>query len=157
MLSDLTPFGIYAGSAIGVKGNLTKTLSRDAALSLCEEKIGPAKALLPYGPEKISRIGIISGSASEPEILEEAAMNRIDLLITGEPKQPAYYLAREIGLNAGLRYVYTGNVPGDAGENTFCYRCGELVIERWGFQVGKMHIKKGRCTHCDTEIDGVWE
>jgi pyruvate formate lyase activating enzyme len=79
--------------------------------------------------------------------------------LTDRPSTPVKTLtmAREIGFNAGLRYVYTGNVPGDAGENTFCYRCGELVIERWGFQVGKMHIKKGRCTHCDTEIDGVWE
>ena len=33
--------------------------------------------------------------------------------------------AREIGLQAGLKYVYTGNVPGNAGENTFCPSCGE--------------------------------
>jgi len=66
-------------------------------------------------------------------------------------------MAREIGKNVGLRYVYTGNVPGDTGENTFCYSCGEMVIERWGFQVGKLQIKNGNCTKCGTEIDGVWE
>jgi pyruvate formate lyase activating enzyme len=65
--------------------------------------------------------------------------------------------ARKIGLNAGLRYVYTGNVPGDAGENTFCYGCGELVIERRGFRVGKLGIENGKCIHCGVEIDGVWE
>ena len=32
--------------------------------------------------------------------------------------------AREIGLSAGLRYVYEGNVPGDGGENTWCNQCG---------------------------------
>jgi len=64
--------------------------------------------------------------------------------------------AREIGLNAGLKYVYTGNVPGDAGENTFCYRCGQMVIERWGFQVGKMRMENGRCSECSAEIDGIW-
>jgi pyruvate formate lyase activating enzyme len=79
--------------------------------------------------------------------------------LTDRPSTPVKTLimAREIGLAAGLRYVYTGNVPGDAGENTFCYRCGKIVIERWGFQVGKMRIKNGRCTYCDTPIDGVWE
>ena len=65
--------------------------------------------------------------------------------------------AREIGLAAGLKYVYTGNVPGNSGENTFCPACGEMVIERWGFQVGKMRIKDGRCTLCGSGIDGVWQ
>jgi pyruvate formate lyase activating enzyme len=65
--------------------------------------------------------------------------------------------AREIGLAAGLKYVYTGNVPGNAGENTFCYSCGEMVIERWGFQVAKLRIKDGQCTRCGAGIDGVWE
>jgi pyruvate formate lyase activating enzyme len=64
--------------------------------------------------------------------------------------------AREIGLEAGLKYVYTGNVPGNSAENTFCPGCGKMVIERWGFQVGNMRIKDGRCTLCGAEIDGVW-
>jgi pyruvate formate lyase activating enzyme len=64
--------------------------------------------------------------------------------------------AREIGLAAGLKYVYTGNVPGNAGENTFCPGCGEIVIERWGFQVGNLRIKDGRCTLCGAVIEGVW-
>jgi pyruvate formate lyase activating enzyme len=64
--------------------------------------------------------------------------------------------AREIGLQAGLKYVYTGNVPGNDGENTYCPGCGEIVIERWGFQVGKIRIKDGRCTLCGAEIEGVW-
>ncbi len=65
-------------------------------------------------------------------------------------------MAREIGLKTGLKYVYTGNVPGDSGESTFCYDCGQMVIERWGFQVRKLRMENGRCTQCDTAIDGVW-
>ncbi len=65
--------------------------------------------------------------------------------------------ARDIGFKAGLRYVYTGNVPGHAAENTFCYRCGETVIERRGFQVGRLRVKDGLCAHCGTQMDGVWE
>jgi len=79
--------------------------------------------------------------------------------LTDRPSTPVQTLtmAREIGLKAGLKYVYTGNVPGNAAENTFCYSCGETVIERWGFQVGNLQLKNGRCTKCGVEIDGVWE
>jgi pyruvate formate lyase activating enzyme len=65
--------------------------------------------------------------------------------------------AREIGIKAGLKYVYTGNVPGNVAENTFCYSCGQTVIERRGFQVGKLRIKNGQCTQCGAQMDGVWE
>jgi pyruvate formate lyase activating enzyme len=79
--------------------------------------------------------------------------------LTDRPATPVQTLtmAREIGLETGLKYVYTGNVPGNAAENTFCYRCGETVIERWGFQVGNLQLKNGRCAKCGVEIDGVWE
>jgi pyruvate formate lyase activating enzyme len=78
--------------------------------------------------------------------------------LTDRPSTPVKTLtrAREIGLAAGLNYVYTGNVPGDAGENTFCYRCGEMVIERWGFQVRKIRIENGQCAKCRAKIDGMW-
>ncbi len=66
-------------------------------------------------------------------------------------------MARDIGFKSGLKYVYTGNVPGDSGESTFCYRCGQMVIERWGFQVRKLRMQDGRCTQCDASIDGVWK
>ena len=79
--------------------------------------------------------------------------------LTDRPSTPLKTLttAREIGLNAGLRYVYTGNVPGNSAENTFCYSCGETVIERWGFQVENLGLRDGRCTQCGVVIDGVWE
>jgi pyruvate formate lyase activating enzyme len=79
--------------------------------------------------------------------------------LTDRPPTPVENLtkAREIGLQAGLKYVYTGNVPGNSGENTFCPGCGKMVIERWGFQVGNMRIKDGRCTLCGAKIEGVWD
>ncbi|HHT9128337.1 MAG TPA: AmmeMemoRadiSam system radical SAM enzyme, partial [Candidatus Wujingus californicus] len=43
--------------------------------------------------------------------------------------------ARQIGIEAGLRYVYEGNVPGDGGENTYCYKCKKLLIKRYGYQI----------------------
>ncbi len=63
--------------------------------------------------------------------------------------------ARQIGLDSGLRYVYTGNVPGERGEDTFCYKCGQLLVDRFGFQVVKYRIKEKMCSGCGSPIDGV--
>ena len=63
--------------------------------------------------------------------------------------------AREIGLEEGLRYVYTGNVPGDPGESTYCYNCKKILIERFGFTVRRNLIKDSKCPYCGVEIDGV--
>ena len=63
--------------------------------------------------------------------------------------------ARRIGLAAGLRYVYEGNVPGEGGENTYCYRCGTLLIERYGFAVRQNRIRDDHCPECGAGIDGV--
>ncbi len=64
--------------------------------------------------------------------------------------------ARDIGYEAGLKYVYTGNVPGDEGEKTFCHQCGELLIDRFGFNIIKYRIKQGACPKCGSQIPGVW-
>lgn len=63
--------------------------------------------------------------------------------------------ARQIGLDAGLRYVYPGNVPGDEGENTFCHQCGELLIERFGFSMRARGLREGKCQRCFTALAGV--
>ena len=63
--------------------------------------------------------------------------------------------ARQIGIAAGLKYVYTGNIPGRGGEDTICPGCGETVITRRGFQVMDNRMRKGRCSGCGTVIDGV--
>jgi pyruvate formate lyase activating enzyme len=59
-----------------------------------------------------------------------------------------------IGKAAGLRYVYLGNVPGTKFENTFCYKCGRLLIERVGFRIGENHIRDSKCPDCGTKIAG---
>jgi pyruvate formate lyase activating enzyme len=64
--------------------------------------------------------------------------------------------AREIGLKAGLKYVYSGNMPGDDGENTFCPACKKKIIGRIGFSSDGSKIKNGKCPYCGEEIDGVF-
>ncbi len=63
--------------------------------------------------------------------------------------------AREIGLQVGLQYVYTGNIPGDQGESTLCHHCRRVLIERYGFSTGQYAIQGGRCLGCQTEVAGV--
>ncbi len=74
-----------------------------------------------------------------------------------QPRTPIQTLrrAREIGLQAGLKYVYEGNVPGEGGENTYCPSCGELLIERFGYTLGKIRMKNAKCLKCGSGLAGV--
>jgi pyruvate formate lyase activating enzyme len=75
----------------------------------------------------------------------------------GKPVTPVETLRRasDIGRAAGLRYVYEGNVPGEAGENTYCWQCKALLIERYGYRVRRNRISKNCCPDCGANIDGV--
>jgi pyruvate formate lyase activating enzyme len=67
--------------------------------------------------------------------------------------------ACEIGRAAGLQFVYAGNLPGRVGrwENTYCPKCDELLVERYGYLIRRMKITPdGRCPSCATAIPGVW-
>jgi len=77
--------------------------------------------------------------------------------LTDRPPTPveSIHQARQIGLDTGLRYVYSGNIPGDEGENTICYGCGKLLIERWGYRISRNVIVDGRCPECGATIDGI--
>ncbi|HSQ78470.1 MAG TPA: AmmeMemoRadiSam system radical SAM enzyme [Nitrospirota bacterium] len=74
-----------------------------------------------------------------------------------QPVTPANTLmrARQIGLDAGLRYVYEGNIPGE-GEDTFCPGCKKILIKRIGFSVLENRVKEGKCVYCGAKVDGVW-
>lgn len=77
--------------------------------------------------------------------------------LTDQPRTSVKTLrrAREIGLSEGLRYVYEGNVPGEGGENTFCYNCNSLLIQRLGFSITENRIRDSKCPNCQALIDGV--
>jgi pyruvate formate lyase activating enzyme len=62
--------------------------------------------------------------------------------------------AHEIGREAGLRYVYVGNMPG-LGEDTLCPACNQVVIGRLGFRVTRYHVQEGTCSWCGALVDGV--
>ncbi len=62
-------------------------------------------------------------------------------------------LARGIGVEVGLRYVYIGNVPGGGNENTSCFSCGRIVVERIGYQTKTVGLDGSRCGFCGTELN----
>ncbi len=78
--------------------------------------------------------------------------NFLDARPTSEEK---IVTAREIGIAAGLKYVYTGNILDIEGSTTYCYACGEKLIERSGLSVTKNIIKEGRCPKCGAPIAGI--
>jgi len=63
--------------------------------------------------------------------------------------------AHEIGREEGLEFVYLGNVPGHQYENTYCPKCGELLIQRRGLSMLESRIKAGKCPQCGHSIPGV--
>jgi pyruvate formate lyase activating enzyme len=63
---------------------------------------------------------------------------------------------RAVALAEGLRFVYLGNVPGHPGENTYCPRCGKILIRRLGMAVTENRMKGGACPDCQQLIPGVW-
>jgi len=77
--------------------------------------------------------------------------------LTDRPRTPVETLrrARDIGLAAGLRYVYEGNVPGEGGENTSCPSCSAPLIKRYGYLIEKIRISNGLCPDCGAVIAGI--
>jgi pyruvate formate lyase activating enzyme len=65
----------------------------------------------------------------------------------------------EYGRQAGMKYMYPGNLPGQVGEweNTRCHHCSATVIRRWGFLVTENRVKPdGACPDCGKPLPGVW-
>lgn len=89
-----------------------------------------------------------------PEIPWHVSAFHPDYLLTDRSRTPVKTLRRalEIGREEGLLFVYTGNVPGDDGEHTFCPGCGARVIQRFGFRVLTRALRRNRCTKCGREI-----
>jgi pyruvate formate lyase activating enzyme len=75
------------------------------------------------------------------------------------PRTPVATLemARNVAMAEGLQFVYTGNVPGHPGNNTYCPKCGERVIHRVGMSVAQNRLVDGKCPDCRHAIPGIWK
>jgi pyruvate formate lyase activating enzyme len=73
-----------------------------------------------------------------------------------QPPTDAAWLKRAWEIGRGkLKWVYVGNVPGQ-DDSTRCPDCGELLIERRGYQVGSVHIQNSRCPKCQRKVPGIF-
>jgi dinuclear metal center YbgI/SA1388 family protein len=121
-LENIAPEFPYKGATIGVRGQLTTPRSaQEVASQLCKfEGALQPPLVLPFGPPIIKTVGIATGAAST--LSPECAASGIDLLITGEPKQEAYHLAKE--------YQCSVICMGHYASETFGVRALERVLHR---------------------------
>ena len=63
--------------------------------------------------------------------------------------------AKSIGIKAGLKFIYVGNIYG-LGNDTYCPTCKKTLIKREAFSILENHIKKGKCSHCGCLIPGLF-
>ncbi len=100
-------------------------------------------------------------SGVSPDIPWHVTAFHKDYKMTGPENTPAGTLLRasEIGREAGLRYVYAGNLPGrvDEYESTVCSHCNQVVIRRSGYVITEYGLTgEGRCPNCGTKVPGLW-
>lgn len=110
--------------------------------------------------EELARAADFIASVS-PDIPWHVTAFHQDYHMTKNANTTAAQLIRacEIGREAGLRYIYAGNLPGKVGdwENTYCPSCHGLLVERHGYVIRQMLITpKGECPSCATGIPGIW-
>jgi len=81
-----------------------------------------------------------------------------DYQLLNLPPTPVQTLerARDLALSKGMHYPFVGNVPGHAGNHTYCPECHRIVIRRNGFFVLELNLKNGHCKYCGRAIAGVW-
>jgi len=84
-----------------------------------------------------------------------------DYKMTEPDNTPVQTLLRasEIGREAGLRYVYAGNIPGRVGEyeSTFCPNCNQIVVRRTGYTITEYRLTEDRkCPNCSAKVAGLW-
>ncbi|HSQ27022.1 MAG TPA: AmmeMemoRadiSam system radical SAM enzyme [Anaerolineales bacterium] len=100
-------------------------------------------------------------STVSPDIPWHVTAFHPDYRMNDRSRTPVNTLVRaaEIGQEAGLRYVYAGNIPGRVGEyeNTICPHCQTVLIERSGFSIQKYHLtNQGCCPNCGAKQPGIW-
>jgi pyruvate formate lyase activating enzyme len=150
-----------------------KSFRQDYYTKICSARVEPVKENIKYLWDKGMWVEVTTLIVTNHNDNEDEFKDIADFLVNISPDLPwhisryfpAYKIddpptpietlekAYEIGKKAGLNYVYVGNVLGLGKENTYCPKCNELLIERYGYMV-EDHMKKGKCPKCGHEIPG---
>ena len=124
-LQDVKPFGDYHELLIGYQGRLAQPSTPAEIARLLAGKLGGAPMVLQHGPAEVRSVGIVSGGAGD--MIEQAAIAKLDCYVTGEPAHFTYQLAREVGANV----VYLGHYH---SETLGVQALGSLLHERLGIE-----------------------
>ena len=110
-------------------------------------------------PEELRDIAGFIARDLNPAVPWHVSRFHGDYKMARVPGTPVETLQRacRIGMEAGLKFVYCGNVPGLADERTHCPNCREMLVDRTGFTVRGVYLKAGACPKCGTAIEGVWD
>jgi len=144
----------------GVLKNVLDTIKRVKALGLWLEVVTlVVPGFNDSNAELWDAARFLSGIS--PDIPWHVTAFHSDYKMSDTGNTPAHTLLRaaEIGREAGLHYVYAGNLPGrvDEYETTFCPKCNSALVKRTGYSVHQVSVTpQGTCPQCGTAIAGVW-
>ena len=101
-------FGLYEGQSIGIWGEVS--LGREALLERIRELLGGTPRLLPFGPEQVTRVGVITGAGARA--IPQAVAAGLDTFITGEGPHWTFFDAEELGVNVVFAGHYATETVG---------------------------------------------
>ena len=118
-----------------------------------------ATLVIPEANDSDEELGDLARFIAEelgPDVPWHVSRFHPDYEATDLPATPVETLdrARQIGIEAGLRYVYCGNIPGGKSESTFCHSCGKELIRREYFRIAQNQLQDGKCPDCGTAVGG---
>ena len=124
-LKNLRPFGVYHGSHVGFEGDLPRAATLKSVSEQVRKLCGGPVTSLPFGPQKIRRVAVISGNGSSA--LPEAVGRGVDLFVTGEPSHENHHAALEGRLNVVYGGHYHTEKPG-------VMAVGEFLNKKFGVE-----------------------
>ena len=107
-------------------------------------------------PEELTALANFIASELGPAVPWHVSRFHPDYETLDLPATPVQSVqkARQIGLDAGLRYVYCGNILVDRSESTFCHECGVELIGRHGYSIQSNAVRNAKCPKCGTGLSG---
>lgn len=91
-VQNIEPFDMHKGAFIGCSGTLNNW-DAERLFDIIKKEINPDALILPFGPDKVSSIGIVSGGAQKD--VKEAVMQKLDVFLTGEISEHIWHYAKE--------------------------------------------------------------